>query len=397
MSFLFPPLTGEVAAILEKIPRLIDEVFPIPARYRHGIPKDVAELSRLLTSARTERSASYLGKPALLSAYLRYFLPWNIYRLCRLLASLPLQLKPGDAVNDLGSGPLTLAASLWISRPELRSIPLEFRCLDRTSAILEAGKKFFTALTNSGYKEINCPWLIKTIRGEVKRSGSLSAEIRGKPAALTSAINFYNELYWNISPIDTESLVHFTEKQSSLLSSLTYKAGSILVLEPGIPRGGEFISLLRNYLQMNGYFPISPCPHSGACPFPGGQAKNKAKWCHFSFDTNDAPEDLHRLSAASGIPKERAVLSFLLAGSPNKVINRKDKLKIRVISDSFPLTEEISKEKNAAGRYGCSERGMVLVAGSRSRLDRAASGSLEELPLVQGKTDRKSGALIVNY
>ena len=98
--------------ILDRLPGLIDKVFPLPERFRVGLPRDVAELSRLLTSGRPERGASYLGKPALLSAYLRYFLPWNIYRLSRLFTSLPLELKPHDAVNDLGAGPLTLAAAL---------------------------------------------------------------------------------------------------------------------------------------------------------------------------------------------------------------------------------------------------------------------------------------------
>jgi hypothetical protein len=108
LTGLFAPLPDESRMILDRVPSLIDKVFPLPERFRVGLPRDVAELSRLLTSGRPERGASYLGKPALLSAYLRYFLPWNIYRLSRLLTSLSLELKPNDAVNDLGAGPLTL-------------------------------------------------------------------------------------------------------------------------------------------------------------------------------------------------------------------------------------------------------------------------------------------------
>jgi len=428
--------------MLKRLPALIDGVFPLPLRFRSGLKRDVAELSRLLTSGREERGASYLGKPALLSAYLRYFLPWNIYRLCRLFAALPLELKAGDAVNDLGAGPLTLAASLWISRPDLRNIPLEFRCLDRTAVVLEAGKKIFSALAagtsghagsgngNTASHSPPCPWEIRTIHGELRlgrgksgdarRPAGLSAEIRGKPAALSAAINVYNELFWNFSPVDTDGLKQFAGNQARLLSSLTEKSGSILVVEPGIPRSGEFIAMLRSGLTEESRLPLSPCVHSGPCPLPGGRlagrAGGKAKWCHFAFDTDDAPEELQRLSAAAGIPKERAVLSFILAGPVSADIKAKTgsmigaentgrlpanagrPVKIRVISDAFPAGGNGAGKRGQGNeswvRYGCCERGLVLVTGSRENLESAASGALEELTIGDGLLDAKSGALI---
>jgi ribosomal protein RSM22 (predicted rRNA methylase) len=391
MTSLFPPLPAESRRILDRLPEIIDGVFPMPGRFRAALSRDVAELSRLLTAGREDRSASYLGKPALLQAYLRYFLPWNVYRLCRLFTLLPLDLKPGDAVNDFGAGPLTLTAALWISRPELRKIPLEFRCLDRTAAVLEAGRNFFSALARETAGG-TCPWKIKTIRGEL-RSHSLSVEIRGKPAALSAAVNVYNELFWNIPPRNTEALVSFTERQARLLSSLTDNSGSVLAVEPGIPRSGEFISLLRGCLIAESRCPLSPCVHSGPCALPGNRiaGSSKEKWCHFAFDTEDAPIELHRLSAASKIPKERAVLSFILVGPKTEQIAKKSsgeskRVKVRVISDSFPV-------KGSWGRYGCSERGPVLVTGGRRRLDSSPSGALEELSL-SAVRDEKSGALI---
>ena len=431
MTELFPPLSAGTRGMLRRLPGLIDRIFPLPGQYRAGLKYDVAELSRLLTSGREERGGSYLGKPALLSAYLRYFLPWNIYRLCRLFASLPLELKPNDSVNDFGTGPLTLASALWISRPDLRALPLEFRCVDRTAAVLEAGKKFFAALSAETTGNAECPWTARTIRGELqtrglrtkssrssgsrgsgsRRGGALSVDIRGKRAALSAAVNVYNELFWNFSPRDTESLERFAESQARLLSSLTDTGGSILVVEPGIPRSGEFISLLRSSLMEKGRAPLSPCTHSAQCPLPGGWAeaggKPKAgiraragireRWCHFAFDTEDAPDELHKLSAAAGIPKERAVLSFIFAGPAS--LSRETRLqrkreKIRIISDSFPVDEDTAQKKNTWGRYGCCERGLVLVSGSREGLDASPSGALEELPLVKGAVDGKSGALV---
>jgi hypothetical protein len=407
LTGLFPPLPDQTRRFLHSLPGLIDKVFPLPGRFRAAVPDGVATLSRLLTSERAERGASYLGKSALLSAYLRYFFPWNIYRLSRLFSSLPLDLNPHDSVNDLGAGPLTLAASLWISRPELRNIPLEFRCLDRTAAVLEAGKKFFTALTAVCPPESGacCPWTVKTIRGELRRSGSLSVEIRGKPAALSAAVNIYNELFWDLSPLDVDALKRFAEKQARLLSSLTEISGSILVVEPGIPRSGEFISLLRSALIVEDRFPLSPCTHRSPCPLPGSRTKNnvKTKWCHFAIDTEDAPQELHKLSAASGLPKERAVLSFILAGRPEtpeqNQVKRKpptaisDKpVNIRVISDPFPVIAEKTPVGNSWGRYGCSEHGLVLVAGDKKSL--SPSGAVEKLSLSTGLRDGKSGAFM---
>ena len=418
MTSLFPPLAPDTRSILDRLPGIIDKAFPVPGRFRSTLPRDVADLSRLLTAERQDRSVSYLGKPNLLQAYLRYFLPWNIYRLCRLLPVLPLSLKGGDAINDLGCGPLTFAAALWISRKELRTVPLEFRCVDRTPAVLEAGRKLFAALSAETAKPsglaaaeadgsggASCPWIIKTIRGEIKKSGFLSVHIKGKPAALTTAVNVYNELYWNFSPFDFEGILAFAEKSAGALSSLTDPSGSVFVMEPGIPRSGQFVALLRQSLMDESRFPLSPCLHNKPCPmllsstnengrrgthFKGG----KGKWCHFAFDTEDAPSVLQRLSAAAGIPKERAVLSFVFSGasgqlSPTdgkKAENRKA-LKVRVISDEFPAGD-------FWGRYGCSERGLVLARGGRRRLADFPSGAAGEFALLENVRDGKSGALV---
>ena len=397
MNNLFLPLSNDSINLQKKFLKLIDDVFPIPSRFKKDLHRDVADLSRLFTSGRQDRTKSYLSRPALLSAYLRYFLPWNIYRLCRLLPGLPLALKANDAINDLGSGPLTFAAALWISRPELRKLPLEIRCIDKTPAILEAGKKLFMALacesdTNKtctmDAKHPKCPWTIKTIRGEVKNYGNyrLSTEIRGKPAALTTAINLYNEIFWDFSLGRREKLQHFADCQGHLLSSIT--DGAILVIEPGIPRSGEFISLLRDALYENGHYALAPCTHNNGCPLTGGFKK---KWCHFAFDTEDAPPSLHKLSEAAGIPKERAVLSFIYTDDHSDSNTRDNTLAARVCSDAFPIRSEDGQ--NNWGRYACSEKGLVLLYGSRREMESVRAGELKNLTQY-GSKDKKSGAIL---
>jgi hypothetical protein len=125
---------------------------------------------------------------------------------------------------------------------------------------------------------------------------------------------------------------------------------------------------------------------------PGGPAG--AKWCHFAFDTVDAPSGLHRLSEAAGIPKERAVLSFLLAGPtvPAPEPASTGALPVRLFSDAFPVAG------GGTGRYGCSARGLALVKSKRGEAAGLESGALELFTIPQPeRRDEKSGALALEY
>jgi len=390
---LFAPLPPETRRLLDGIPALIDKTFPLPGRFRRGLPADVAELSRLLTSGRGERGLSYLGRPSLLSAYLRFFLPWNLYRLCRLLPGLNLTLAAHDRVTDLGCGPLTLAAALWICRPDLRTLPLEFFCVDRSGPALDAGKKFFAALAGG-----NSPWRVHTAKGDL-------FTVKARPAALVCAVNVFNEMYGDISRSGTDKLRRGAEKSARLLtrhaSASASATAAILVVEPGFPRCGEFIGLVRGALAGSGYNPLAPCPHDAECPLISNEKSNaniKKRWCHFAFATEDAPSALHKLSSAAKLPKERAVLSFLFAG----LVDKKRKAKaaapdaeeaakssmVRVISDVFPLPP------NQCGRYCCSARGLVLLAGGKSAIEKTICGALVHAAFKDGERDSKSGALL---
>jgi hypothetical protein len=387
----------------------------------------VAELSRLLTSGRSERDGGYLGRPGLLSAYLHYFLPWNVYRLCRLFSAPGWEpaLEEGDPVIDLGSGPLTLPIALWTARPELRKLKLEFRCVDRTGAVLDAGKKIFEALVSGGLSGEKCfsteavsantgagRWTIKTIRSPWD-APLYGGGARWGGAKLVAAVNMFNEVYTGAVPGAG------AEKAAARLAALSGEDGFILVVEPGLPRSGAFIAALRSALLDRGRPPLAPCPHGENCPLPGfpGGGRGKAKWCHFAFETADAPKNLRRLSAAAGIPKERAALSFLLAGPRSGgtagkeafgedtgvplSATRRQTLAVRIISDPFPLPPA-SMPGQRLGRYGCSAQGLMLAASSsitpagKQKTAELHSGTLLELPIPAGeRRDPKSGALLL--
>jgi len=375
--------------MLETIPSLIEKTFPIPGRFRGKLPSDIAELSRLLTNNRGSRSLSYLTRPNFLSAYLHYFLPWNLYRLCLLLPTLNLTLKAGNSITDLGCGPLTLTSALWISRPELRNVPLEFNCIDRSGPALDAGKKFFTALCeDSGFK--NVLWKINLIKEDVDIRQVKGAKKR-KPAVLVCAVNMFNEIYESLSHNNAEGLRLMAKNAAQTMNNEAAENAFLLTVEPGVPQSGKFISFLRDALMELGHPPASPCTHKSACPLSGGATKmikgrnwidTKKRWCHFAYETADAPKELRKLSAAAKLPKERLVFSYLLTGKPVGKTGE-----ARVISDAFPLPYD------RFGRYACCERGLVLVTGEQDRIENAASGSIVQLA-VTGKYDEKSGAMI---
>ena len=123
---LFPLPSADLLDGLAKLPFILRDVYPLKAKHRALLPAGIRRLSDFLTSDRENLPRDYMTRPEFLSAYLHYFLPWNIYRQGRLLTGLEFALKPGARVVDLGAGPLTFLQALWLSRPGLRDQELEY-------------------------------------------------------------------------------------------------------------------------------------------------------------------------------------------------------------------------------------------------------------------------------
>jgi len=372
--------------MIRELTLLLEKTFPIPQRFRNRLPRDIAELSHLLTNQRGQRSLSYLTRPEYLSAYLHYFLPWNIYRLCILLPGLDLRLKEGSVIADIGCGPLTFACALWISRNDLHDTPVEINCIDRSGPALEAGKKLFNALSGAQSK-----WKINLLKKEIdfRKTNYLLKD--NKKASLICAVNIFNEIYDRLAHTDTEALKQTAKNAAAILhnavneNSQQADSSSILIIEPGVPRSGKFISLLRDELLKTGHHPISPCTHTSDCPFISRQ---KEKWCHFAYSTENAPKELIKLSVSAKLPKDRLVFSYLFTSNSG---SSPDSGLLRVISDAFPLNEE-KQARGLFGRYACSSLGLVLLKGNKNQMDKAASGSLIKAE-IKTERDKKSGAL----
>lgn len=400
---VFGELSKETIKLLNEFPEIVQSVLPLDSKKMYGLPFAIKELSHELTDERGDRRLGYMNDPAKLSAYIRYYQWWNLVRLCNLFTSMEFHLEDGDAAVDLGSGPLTLPIALWMARPDLRVKKLTWYCVDISQKALRVGEELFLALAAKAGTEA---WELITIKGE------FGTTLRRRVSLVTSA-NMFNEIFWDVEqPIESQAKTH-----AHTLMSYADKNAAVLVIEPGIPRAGRFISLMREQLLKRGFSVASPCPHAQNCPFPGLPARGrthsaKSKWCHFILDTSEAPKSLHALSDSANLPKERASLSFIYGirglAEPvaEKELEQSSSLQVvqKLQNDLYTLririlSEPIRLPNYFTGRYACSDIGILLVKGTYGAgdfLQECAFGSLLEIPRPDIKSleiDQKSGAL----
>ncbi|MGV7094906.1 small ribosomal subunit Rsm22 family protein [Desulfovibrio sp. QI0434] len=441
---LFPPLSAETQRILDMLPEALTKVWPLNTAHKRSLPDDVAQLSRLLTTERAGLARPYWSSPASISAYLYYFLPWNLVRLTRLLASLPLAdpraVAPqgGEALLvDVGSGPLTLPLALWLARPEWRSAPVRVLAMDTSSQPLELGKTLMEVLGELTGQPV---WPVRVARAPldqvVRQAAPLLSGGRARPW-LVSAANVLNELRFGkkrsrgasaiededeFDSLDAEGmdidgnpaageadgekpegcredrLDSFLESLSPLFDHADSRgeatAGSpapvgpsLLFVEPGTRLGGSTIMRLRQLAVDGGLTALAPCTHQADCPLLRGQGGRT--WCHFTFGSEGAPLWLEDLSQASGLGKSGLSLSpLLLAAMPEAEAQTSGSLPVRVLSAPFLVPGLAGR-----ARYACSGKGILLLENAEC----LASGDELTVSIAAGAPrDRKSGALQVS-
>lgn len=366
MSDLFRPLTPDAAKLLKDFGPLLNKVAPLKGKHRAKLAYGIRDLSRNLTGERGGLSSDYMGDPYFASAYLRYFLPWNMYRFSRLLPSLDLDLYDGSRIADLGAGPLTFLLSLWISRPDLREKKLNFLCLDRTPKPMRTGLELFESLAgNAGSR-----WRVTLVKG------GATHRLKDRVDLLVAA-NTLNELALS----DRHFFEEGVGRVSRVLSKNLRDKGRLLILEPGTRQSGHVITALRRELMHAGLMPVAPCPHLEGCPMDAPQT---GQWCHFNYDVDKAPAWLQKVSKEAALPKSNVSLSFLFAAPQ---VEHKDGA-VRAISRPFDIP-------TGMGQYGCTAEGLVLLQG-RHLPEMPFPGALlrpkrPEVPQI----DEKSGAAII--
>ena len=451
---LFPTLTEETRAILDQLPEVLARVWPLSAAHRRSLPDDIARLSRLLTTERAALDRPYWSTPAFVSAYLYYFLPWNLVRLTRLLAAMPLPdpqavaSQGGKALLlDTGSGPLTLPLALWLARPEWRQAPIQVLALDSSSQPLELGRSLLHEVAALTFHQ---PWQVQTVRAPLEQAARQAAPLLAGGQArpwLVSAANVLNELRFGkksgrASALDSydedddaplmgvmddpdmdgradlgqsadpderpddcrqERLARFLDALAPLFRSHGRPADgaegqpsgpSLLFVEPGTRLGGSTIMDLRHLAVEGGLTALAPCPHQAACPLLSGQGGRT--WCHFTFGSEDAPRWLEDLSADAGLGKSGLSLAPLLlspVAAPEVATGQEQGRKTSGSMKARVLTAPFAVPGLAGrGRYACAACGLLLLEDA----DGLPSGSLLEVQVPpDARRDAKSGARIV--
>ncbi|GAB6125117.1 small ribosomal subunit Rsm22 family protein [Humidesulfovibrio idahonensis] len=383
---IFPRPSREFLTLLAGLPKHLDAAMPMRRQHRRELPGDIRHLSHLLTDERGDLRRDYLADPAALSAYMRYFLPWNIYRLGTLFAGL--SIDPGGdnpdgaaTIVDLGTGPLTAPLTLWMSRPHLRKRPLTFICVDRAPKPMRLGLDALHSLAAA--QGGLAPWKVTLVKGP------LDARLREKADLLIMA-NALNEVLHR----GEGELLEDADALAWHLSNMLTPTGSLCVVEPGIRPSAHLMSALRRGFLHHGLNPIAPCPHTGPCPMSG---RGFTAWCHFNFDAEAAPNWLKALSDEAKLAKDNVSLSFLsFSAKGRKLEPAPGKTFVRAVSGPFELPAP--EGQNAArrfGQYACSEHGLTLLSVAQKHLVPLPGALLEATWPAEPVQDAKSGALIL--
>ncbi|MBQ7618951.1 MAG: hypothetical protein IJS51_02345 [Treponema sp.] len=382
---LFDPkkIPADAQKILDSFDQIAQSAMPANSKQLVALPKQIRELSHQMTDDRAARRLGYMNEKTFLASYVRYFMWWNLVRLTRLFANLDFDfLSDGGVCLDIGSGPLTLPCALWLSRPDLRKKKLVWYVMDISQLALSLGEEIFLSVAAATGGE---PWKI------VRVKGPLGTPVKQKANFVTCA-NMFNELLQSRGGEPPDFLAKkYSQALFNYLDFSEQASPAIFLAEPGTPGSGRFCSLMRDAFVRRGLLALAPCPHLGNCPMDGrksGKGGATGKWCNFAFDTDDAPKKLLALSAKAGIPKERAVISFVLAGAAQKSLaSPKSGGLLRVASDIIRLPPEREGQKPRVGHYACSEQGLVLALSKGGK--RVYSGDLLE---VENDFTPKSGA-----
>ena len=421
----------ESLEIIKSFDEIVASVRSLSGKQKLSLYGAIKNLSHQLTDDRNSRRLGYMNEAGYISAYISYFMWWNLVRMTRLFANLPkkafepLEKSQNPVAIDVGSGTLTVVIALWLARPELRSKKIKWYCMDLSQTALSAGEELYLAIAAKTMREQegkslspashsvaptplsagDTPATPPTEPWEIIRvKGAFGTSIKEKADFITCG-NVFNEiLQRNEMPTDFLAKRYTNE----LLSYIKDDSSTVLLVEPGDPHSARFISLMRDALLRQDYFPVAPCPHISECSMAGrthGKTTNaygkNAKWCNFAFETETAPLRLKKLSEKAGLQKERASLSFIVAKKEDSAVakqlvlkakndNQSEKTFIRIASDFIRLPE-----LHKSGYYACSQFGLLLAIDEHHV--QPQNGELLQIKTPENLTerDKKSGAIMV--
>ena len=333
-----------------------------PVRYQ-VLCQSVAELSRLFTKDRAERTRSYLDVASLRAGYLAYFLPVNLAKVQALLDELPVDTlrEPADRplrVLDVGSGPGTAALALldWMQQRVPRAV--EIVAVDQALPALQEAERLwrvYAPLTGGRVATLN------HLHVNLERTGSLEACKPEGPFDLIVMANALSEL-WREARDTIGSRVTFVR---GLLDVLT-PHGAMILLEPALRETSRDLHLVRDRLLEAGACTVySPCLHDGPCP-----ALIKAgDWCHEERPWTP-PAIVAAIDREVGFIKDALKFSYVILRKDGRTIVPRSPDRYRVVSE----LREMKGEKRA---WLCNETGRPEV-GRQDRLRSEGNAAVDE-------------------
>ena len=94
--------------------------------------------------------------------------------------------------------------------------------------------------------------------------------------------------------------------QGSVIDAAATASPTVLVIEPGTPRGYAAVLVARSRLVSAGWHVLAPCPQDGPCPIAA-----RDDWCHFSVRLDRSA--LHRRLKGGQLGHEDEKFSYVVA------------------------------------------------------------------------------------
>lgn len=204
-----------------------------------------------------------------LAAYLTTRLPATYAAVRRVLGEVAL-IAPGflpSSMLDIGAGPGTASWAAQVEWPDIANITM-----------IEADARFAELASNFA-KQSTLPALMNAAISKSKL-----AEVQNKADLIIAAYVF----------------AELAEKEAvgAALKLWQQTEHTLVIIEPGTPRGFARIKAARQALIKAGAYMIGPCTHAHACPMAGGD------WCRFTVRLARSREHMHAKQATAPFEDE---------------------------------------------------------------------------------------------
>lgn len=226
--------------------------------------KSLARAREELTQDYKAGKASLFGDEAKRLVYLIARMPATYAAVRKVMERLPAAPR---SLLDLGAGPGTASWAAVGLFPEIEKITL----IEKSSEAVALGKK----LAEVGPLALQgAEWVCASLGGALPKADA---------AVLSYVIN---EL----------------DGSDALIEKCWEAVSTLIVIEPGTPRGATIIRGIREKLIRMGAFIAAPCPHRLKCP---------SDWCHFAARVERTR--LHRQIKGGSLGHEDEKFSYLIA------------------------------------------------------------------------------------